>query len=43
MKLLSYLQIEYKLARRKAVQLLQSGKVLLNNAEPENYQTELNL
>ncbi len=43
MKLLSYLQIEYKLARRKAVQLLQSGKVLLNNAEPENYQTELNI
>ena len=43
MKLLSYLQIEYKLARRKAVQLLQSGKVLLNNAEPENYQAELNL
>ena len=43
MKLLSYLQIAHKLARRKAVQLIQSGKVLLNGTEPENYQTELKL
>jgi 16S rRNA U516 pseudouridylate synthase RsuA-like enzyme len=41
MKLLSYLQTYQGFARRKAVQAIKDGAILVNGKTPENFQVEL--